>query len=352
MRRFDYSFLENGLLPAMIIDKVVSIGVLREKEQALKEKYQTVFTKLEVVAKLQSVRGSNAIEGIVTTDKRIEAIVNQNSAPLNHAEIEISGYRDALNLVHENHDKLRINEQEILNLHKIMEADNERIIGGQYKEEDNLIIAVDAWGNRVIRFAPVPASETPQAMEQLILAYMDAKQSYSINQLFLIPCFILDFLCIHPFADGNGRISRLLSLLMLYKNGFDAGKYISFEEQINKHKGAYYNSLHLSSQNWHDNTSDYYPFMENFISTLFMCYQELNKRFAVIGDKRLSKKNRVETAVMNSLMPISKRELQFILPDISIKTIERVLSEMQNTGIIKKDGSFRDARYYSTGSRQ
>jgi Fic family protein len=345
MKRFDYSFLENGMLPARIINKAVSIGILREKEQELKEKYQTIFTQLESIAKLQSVKGSNAIEGIVTTDKRIEAIVNQNSAPLNHAEIEISGYRDALNLVHEKHSDLQVNEKEILNLHKIMQTGNDRIIGGRYKQDDNAIVAVDAFGNRSIRFAPTPANETSHAMEQLILAYIDARQNYSINQLFLIPCFILDFLCIHPFDDGNGRISRLLSLLLLYKNGFDAGKYISFEEQINKYKGAYYNALYSSSQNWHDNTSDYFPFMENFISTLFMCYKELDKRFAVMGDKRLSKKNRIETAIMNSIMPISKKELQFILPDVSIKTIEKVLLELQNKGIIEKVGSFKDAKY-------
>ena len=186
-------------------------------------------------------------------------------------------------------------------------------------------------------------------MEQLILACMDARQNYNIDQLLLTPCFILDFLCIHPFDDGNGRVSRLLSLLLLYKNGFDAGKYISFEEQINKYKGAYYNALYLSSQNWHENASDYLPFVENFISTLFMCYKELDKRFAVMGDKRLSKKNRIEAAIMNSLLPISKKELQFILPDISITTIEKVLLELQNKGIIEKVGTFKDAKYRRKG---
>jgi Fic family protein len=345
VKRFSYAFLENGMLPAQIIDKAVSIGILREREQVLKEKYQTIFTKLESIAILQSVKGSNAIEGIHTTDKRLEAIVNQNSAPLNHAEIEISGYRDALNLVHKEHIALQINEKEILNLHKIMQAGNDRIADGQFKQHDNAIVAVDSFGNRSIRFTPTPANETPYAMEQLILAYLEARQNYNINQLLLIPCFILDFLCIHPFDDGNGRISRLLSLLLLYKNGFDAGKYISFEEQINKYKGAYYSALHLSSQNWHENSSDYFPFLENFITTLFICYKELDKRFAVIGDKRLAKKNRVETAISNSLLPISKKELQFILPDISVNTIEKVLLELQHRGIIEKTGGFKDAKY-------
>jgi len=344
LKKFDYSFLENGMLPARIINHSVSIGVLREKEQELKEKYQTIFTKLESIAKLQSVKGSNAIEGIITTDSRIEAIVNQNSAPLNHAETEIAGYRDALNLVHENFRTIQITENEILNLHKIMLSDNE-IIGGKYKREDNAIIAIDAFGNRTIRFAPVPAIETPFAMEQLILAYMDARQNSNINQLFLIPCFILDFLCVHPFDDGNGRISRLLSLLLLYKNGFDAGKYISFEEQINKYKSSYYNALKLSSQAWHENANDYFAFMEYFISTLFACYKELDKRFAVISDRKISKKNRIETIIFNSITPISKKELIYILPDISISTIEKVLLDLQDQGIIEKIGTYRNAKY-------
>ncbi|MCL2517376.1 MAG: Fic family protein [Oscillospiraceae bacterium] len=344
MKKFDYSFLENGMLPARIINHSVSIGVLREKEQELKEKYQTIFTKLESIAKLQSVKGSNAIEGIITTDSRIEAIVYQNSAPLNHAETEIAGYRDALNLVHENFRTIQITENEILNLHKIMLSDNE-IIGGKYKREDNAIIAIDAFGNRTIRFVPVPAIETPFAMEQLILAYMDARQNSNINQLFLIPCFILDFLCVHPFDDGNGRISRLLSLLLLYKNGFDAGKYISFEEQINKYKSSYYNALKLSSQAWHENANDYFAFMEYFISTLFACYKELDKRFAVISDRKISKKNRIETIIFNSITPISKKELIYILPDTSISTIEKVLLDLQDQGIIEKIGTYRNAKY-------
>ena len=345
MKRFDYSFLKTGLLPAQMISTVISIGVLREKQQERKEKYQTIFTKLESIAKLQSVKESNAIEGIYTTDSRIEAIVNQNSAPLNHNEIEIAGYRDALSLVHENHNAMQINENEIKNIHRIMEAGNIDVTGGEYKVDDNAVVATDSFGNRTIRFSPVAASETPFAMEQLMLAYIEARNDYAVNQLFLIPCFILDFLCIHPFSDGNGRVSRLLSLLLLYKNGFDAGKYISFEEQINKYKNQYYSALYESSQGWHDNKNEYYPFMQNFIFTLYLCYQELDKRFAVIGDKKLSKKNRVEAAILNSILPISKKEIQFILPDISINTIEKALLELQSKNIIKKIGNFKDAKY-------
>ena len=227
MKRFEYSFLEKGMLPAGLVNVVCAIAELRVRESQLKDNYPDVFTRLESIAKVQSVKGSNAIEGIVTTDQRINEIVNQNSAPLNHNEAEIAGYRDALNLVHENHNSLDIRERDILRLHEIM-LSYAPVNGGAYKQSDNVIMEVDSAGQRRVRFAPTPANETAAAMEQLVLAFMDARSNYSVNQLLLIPCFVLDFLCVHPFADGNGRMSRLLSLLLLYKNDFDAGKYISF----------------------------------------------------------------------------------------------------------------------------
>ena len=170
--------------------------------------------------------------------------------------------------------------------------------GGKYKTTDNYILEEDSQGNRRIRFRPTPAAETQAAMDQLELAYMEARNDANINQLLLIPCVILDFLCIHPFRDGNGRMSRLLSLLLLYKNGYDAGKYVSFEEQINSYKAYYYDALQQSSTGWATNENDYVPFMENFLSMLYMCYKELDKRFAVVHGKKITKKARVEATVL------------------------------------------------------
>lgn len=182
-------------------------------------------------------------------------------------------------------------------------------------------------------------------MEQLVLAYLDASCDAGINQLLLIPCVILDFLCIHPFQDGNGRMSRLLSLLLLYKNGFDAGKYVSFEEQINKHKDLYYDALRRSSLVWDSNSNDYFPFVHNFISTLYLCYKELDRRFAVVQDGRVSKASRVEAAVLGSLTPISKAEVCALLPDISPTTVEFVLGKMVKDERIVRIGSSRSSRY-------
>lgn len=217
--------------------------------------------------------------------------------------------------------------------------------GGQYKTDDNVILEIDADGHRRVRFRPTPASEAPKSMEQLELAYLDARNDANINQLLLIPCVILDFLCIHPFRDGNGRMSRLLSLLLLYKNGFDAGKYVSFEEQINNYKAYYYEALRQSSAGWETNENSYFPFIENFLSTLYMCYKELDKRFAVVHGKKITKKARVEATVLNSLTPLSKAEICKILPDVSPTTVEAVLGAMVKTGSVKRIGSGRATRY-------
>ena len=321
-----------------------SIAALKTLEQVRKRDFPKIFTKLESIAKVQSVKGSNAIENIVTTDKRIEEIVNNLSAPLNHNEQEIAGYRDALNAIHSGYDNIAIDEQNILNLHSILLSFTETG-GGKYKTSDNVILEIDRNGNRKIRFTPTKATETQAAMQQIMYAFMDANSDNGINKLLLIPCFILDFLCIHPFPDGNGRMSRLLSLLLLYKAGFDAGKYISFEEQINKNKNSYYEALQKSSEHWESNTSDYLPFLENFIFTLLVCYKERDKRFAVIHSKNVSKRERIEQTILNSLLPLGKREISYILPDISVTTIEIVVSQMLKQDKIKKIGTFKDAKY-------
>ena len=345
MRKFDYSFLDNVLLPANLINLTGVIYSLKTGAEIRKDEYEKIFTELEKIAKVQSVKSSNAIEGIVTSDERIKEIVNQSSKPLNHNESEIAGYRDALNQIHLNFEDIEFSENTILRLHEIMMSYSGYEYAGKYKIDDNLIIEEDKEGNRKIRYKPVSAKETPKAMEQLVLAYMDASNNSNINQLLLIPCVILDFLCIHPFKDGNGRISRLLSLLLLYKNGFDAGKYVSFEEQINNNKGYYYETLRESSVGWDTNENTYVPFIQSFLSTLYMCYKELDKRFNVVNSNKITKKARIEATVLNSLTAISKAEICNVLPDVSPSTVEAVLGTMVREGRIQIIGKGKNTRY-------
>ncbi|MCL2002969.1 MAG: Fic family protein [Oscillospiraceae bacterium] len=322
MRTFDYSFLESGMLPAELLNIVSAIAALRERENERKDSDPDAFTRLESLARLQSVKASNAIEGIVTTEQRILEIVNQNSAPLNRSEAEIAGYRDALDLIYTGFDALDVRENDILRLHGMM-----------------LSCA-----------AAAPGAETAAAVEQLISAYTDARSKGSIIPLLLIPCFVLDFLCIQPFADGSGRMSRLLSLLLLCKNGFDAGKYISFEEQIYNGKAGYSEALRLSSDKWIEQRNSYFPFIENFLTTLLCCYKELDKRFTAVNAKKVTKQQRVEEAVLNSLLPMSKQEVFSFLPDISPNTIEAVLAGMVQSGLVEKVGTGRNTKYIKTPS--
>lgn len=346
MRKFDYSFLKDGSVPASLIGLISSIYSLRTLDETRKHKYASIYTKLIKIAKVQSVKGSNAIEGIVTSDERIKAIVNQNSAPLNHDEEEIAGYRDALNIIHTTYENLQFEEKTILDLHRLLLAVSSPENAGRYKTSDNVIIEIKPDGTRNVRFRPTPTSETAPAIEQLILAYTIAVAESGINKLLLIPCVILDFLCIHPFSDGNGRVSRLLTLLLLYKAGFDAAKYISFEEQINKRKGFYYETLRKSSVGWHENNNNYFFFIENFLVTLFYCYQELDKRFLTVNSEKVNKTARIEATVLNSIVPISKREICEILPDISVTTVEYVLGKMVKSGKVRKIGKSSNTKYF------
>lgn len=345
MRKFDYSFLKNDNLSSEILNITNYIHEVKKEEGEKKTLNSELFNKLIAIAKIQSVKGSNAIEGIVTTDKRIKALMEQKTEPLNHNEKEIAGYRDALDLIHTNYQSLSLNEKDILNIHNIMLAQSGSPFRGHYKTEDNAIIEIDQYGNRKLRFKPMSAEETPEAVNQLVLAYMDARQDSNINPLVLIPCVILDFLCIHPFDDGNGRMSRLLSLLLMYKSNYDVGKYVSFEQQINLNKRSYYEALRLSSLSWEEGKNDYSHFIKNFITTLYKCYLELEKRLATVGLKKIKKEERIKMVLLNSLLPMSKQEILDIVPDISGSTIERVLANMLKGGQIEKYGSFKDARY-------
>ncbi|MBP0963772.1 MAG: Fic family protein, partial [Oscillospiraceae bacterium] len=281
----------------------------------------------------------------ITTDKRIRDIVNKSTAPQGQNELEIAGYRNALDLIHSSYSDIPFSEKSILELHLMLLQPSGDDLAGKYKTEDNFIMETDRLGVRSVRFTPIPASETSASMEQLILAYHDAYSESEINPLLLIPCVILDFLCIHPFRDGNGRMSRLLSLLLLYKCGFRAGKYVSIEERINTYKNYYYTSLQKSSERWHENDNNYFPFIDNFLFNLKMSYFELDSRFANFKDKKITKKQRIGEFITGSLLPVSKRDICDKLPDISVTSVEVELGRLLKSGEIEKIGNGRGTKY-------
>ena len=343
MRRFDYSFLKNGI-PGNIVGTIGIISDLNAKNQIRKMQYEQAFEELRKKAIIASVKGSNEIEGIVTTEERIKDLI-EGATPVTHDEKEISGYKDALNLIHTEHQNLDVSRDVILMFHRMMEENVNPIEAGNFKSRDNLIMEYMPDGSRRVRFNPVKANETEKAIEQLLLAYYDARQDMEIPVLFLIPCFIVDFLCIHPFLDGNGRVSRLLTVLMLYIAGYDIGKYISVENQINEYKESYYAALEQASDGWHENKNDYIPFIVNFLQILYKCFKELDESFMDISLKKAKKSERVEAVLMGAVVPISKADIEDKLPDVSVKTIELVLNRMLKDAKIEKIGSYRNARY-------
>lgn len=345
MKCFNYDFLSDAIYSASVLNMTSKISELRALSDIRQEKFKTVYTELEKVAKVQSVKSSNAIEGIITTDERIVAIVNRTTEPKDHSELEIAGYRDALNEIHQNYSNMDFSINTMLMLHQIMMKYADPQNAGQLKKTDNIILEISKDGLKKVRFKPTPAKETKMALEQLVLAYNDASSDTSINDLVLIPCVILDFLCIHPFADGNGRISRLLTLLMLYKCGYSVSRYISLEEQVNKQRSFYYETLRVCSEGWNENCNTYLPFIEFSLSMVMMCYRELDMRFATVNSQKVNKTTRVEACVLNSLTPISKANIKQFLPDVSVTTIEKVLGDMMKSNKIKKVGTGRGTKY-------
>ena len=344
MHIFDYIFLKDDLLPAQLVSLASNISMLKVMSAVRKQENESAFAKLEETAKIESIKASNAIEGIVTTDQRIRALVG-GSAPLNHTEAEIAGYRDVLNEVHTNFSVHDFRESDIRAFHAQMMRLADPASDGSYKTDDNVIAERMSDGRRIVRFSPTSAADTPEEMQQLVLAYAQARDDTAINKLLLIPCVILDFLCVHPFADGNGRLSRLLTLLLLYRNGFDAGKYISFEGVVNTRKAEYYAALKESSEGWSENRPRYFPFMVDFLTTLYVCYSELDKRFASVNAAKTTKKSRIESTVLNAFTPLSKADICGILPDVSPTTVEAVLGEMVRGGRVRRLGAGRASKY-------
>lgn len=346
MRIFDYSFLKTGMVPARLINLTANIYAMRERARYRMKNHPEIFSRLKQHAEFQSIKASNAIEGIYAYDARIRLLMTGADEPRTKDEKAIAGYMDALRNVDENFQHLDFHKKDILALHRTLLSHTDEDFGGQYKKKDNVIVEIDHLGNRRVRYIPLSAKETPEAMEQLEISFIVARSESGINELLLIPCAILDFLCIHPFLDGNGRVSRLLSLLLLYKANFDIGKYISFESDIYKWRDLYYGAIQTSQIGWNKNENDYFRFVEHFLYTLFDCYRALDNMFE-IEDKegKFSKKARIEAMVLRSHSPVSKSQICESLPDVSVSTIEVVLGQMVKEGKVKKVGPSNRCQY-------
>ena len=338
MRQFEYKESWKKLLTPNIVSLLTSIHEYKGEQNLFIESNSDKLTELLEIAKIQSTEASNKIEGIITTDDRLKKLVMDKTMPKSRNEKEIAGYRDVLNTIHENYEYIPVNANYFLQLHGDLYKYNGMSFGGKFKTTNNVIAEVDSSGNQKTRFQPIEAWATPEAMLNMCNAYNDAIND-GIDPLILMPMFILDFLCIHPFNDGNGRMSRLLTLLLLYKSGYIVGKYISIEKLIEKSKDTYYEQLQASSYRWHENENDYEPFVEYYLGVIIAAYKEFSSRVQTLIESGMSKPERIREVIRKHIGKITKRQIMEKCPDISDTTIQRTLTELlKNNEIIKLSG--------------
>ena len=344
MRNYDLQNKWQKLLTPDIVALLTQIHEFKGEQNLFIEAHSDTLTQLVEIAKIQSTEASNKIEGIYTSDKRLKKIVLDKTTPRTRNEQEIAGYRDVLATIHESYEYIPLRPSMILQLHRDLYKFSGMSIGGSYKNADNVIAETDAQGNRFIRFQPVSAWETAEAMEMACQAYDQAVQS-GANPLLIIPMFILDFLCIHPFNDGNGRMARLLTLLLLYRSGYIVGKYISLEKVIEQSKETYYETLQQSSFGWHENENDYAPFVRYLLGTIVAAYRDFSDRVQFLTTKGLSKPDRIRELIKTTLGKITKTEIMEKCPDISQATVQRTLIDLQKQGEILKLSGGRYTAY-------
>ena len=339
MRRIDYLTSPAKLLTPEIVQMVGNIHEHKGKQELFLEANIDELKKLLEVALIQSTGASNRIEGIFTSDKRLEELVSHKVEPRNRSEQEIAGYREVLATIHESYEYINPRPNIILQLHRDLYSYSQGVAGGSYKNSDNVIAETDAEGHQKTRFIPIPAFQTAEAMEELCTRFLEAWEADRIDKLVLIPMFILDFLCIHPFNDGNGRMSRLLTLLLFYKAGYIVGKYVSMEMLIEKTKETYYEALQASSTGWHEGENSYEPFVKYYLGIMLKAYNEFESRVEHLKHRSLSKPDRIKAVIDNKVGKITKKEIMEFCPDISKVTVERTLTDLVKRGYIAKVGA-------------
>ncbi len=345
MRNYNYENKWEKLITPDIVALLTQIHEFKGKQSLFIEQKADTLTSLLEIAKIQSTEASNKIEGIYTSDERLKLIAMDKTTPKSRDEQEIAGYRDVLATIHESHDYIPVKPSMILQLHRDLYKYSGLGFGGAYKTADNIIAEELTDGTKKIRFQPVHSWETPDAVLELCDAYDQIVSTGKVNPLLVIPMFILDFLCIHPFNDGNGRMSRLLTLLLLYRSDFIVGKYISIEKIIEQSKETYYEVLQTSSIGWHENQNDYAPFVRYMLGVIVAAYRDFESRVDVIITKDYSKPERIAEIIKQTLGKITKREIIEKCPDISDTTIQRTLNDLVKNDKIIKIGGGRYTKY-------
>lgn len=345
MREFNYGKLRNIKWDNEVLGLVAQIHEYKGKQTLFLKQKPATLEKLVEIAKIQSTESSNKIEGIVTTATRIKQLCDQKTTPRNRDEEEISGYRDALSLIHESYEYIPIKSSYILQLHQVLYRYSQRGIGGRFKNTQNYIAEIKESGEQIVRFMTLDPFETPTAIEKICESFNRETDACEIDPLILIPAFIVDFLCVHPFNDGNGRMSRLLTTLLLYRAGYVVGKYVSLESKIEKTKESYYKALEKSDINWNNEENDLTPFIKYILGTVLAAYRDFEQRVILVEDKA-SAIDLVRNAVNNTIGKFTKGDIMELVPSVGKTSVENSLKILIEEGVIGRDGKGKATFYF------
>ena len=347
MRIFNYTLIKERKWDSELLGLIAAIYKEAGKQELYLKQRPEDIEKLVEIAKVQSTEASNAIEGIRTTNTRIKQLVAEKTTPKNRSEQEIAGYRDVLSIIHESFDAIPITQNYILQLHKILYSQTNNPIAGRTKNVQNYISATYPDGHTEILFTPLAPYETPEALDRICEEYNRVIGNMELEPLIAIPVFIHDFLCIHPFNDGNGRMSRLLTTLLLYRSGFYVGKYISLEAKIAKNKDLYYDALFASQKGWHEGKDDPVPFIKYLLGTILAAYKDFEDRFSLVETK-LPAIETVRRAAHNKIGRFTKQDIRELCPSLSLSSVEGALRKLVESGELRREGNGKNTCYYRT----
>lgn len=323
---------------------VRALGEFRGRQALYAEQSPEVLETLRRVAVVQSTESSNRIEGITVAAGRVEALVTRKVRPRDRSEQEVAGYRDVLASIHADHGRIKLDQALILGWHRRLYRFTD-VRGGSWKPGDNAILEVQPDGRRFVRFKPVSALATPDFMSKLLREHVRVFREATLEPLLRVASFILDFECIHPFTDGNGRLGRLLTLLLLYQGGYEVGRYISLERIVEDSKESYYEALNRSSQKWHDGAHDLRPWWNYFLGMLTAAYKEFEERVGTIASARGAKREMVRAAVGRMSGPFTIEELRRACPGVSYPTLQRALADLRRERKVRCLGRGPKARW-------
>lgn len=345
MRIFNYSSIKDQKWGSDTLGLIAAIYRYAGKQELYLNQRPEKLDKLVDIAMIQSTETSNAIEGIVTTSSRLRQIINEKTTPRDRNEQEIAGYREALSIIHESFDVIPITQNYILQLHKIMYSHTNNPMAGRTKSVQNYISAAYPDGRMETLFTPLAPYETPEALDRICEEYNRVIGNMEVEPLIAIPVFIHDFLCIHPFNDGNGRMSRLLTTLLLYRNGFYVGRYISLEAKIAQTKDLYYDALAKAQTGWHDGEEDATPFINYLLGTILAAYKDFEERFELI-EAKLPAHEMVRRATLKKIGRFNKQDIRELCPTLSDSSIEGALRKLMDSGELKREGNGKNTCYF------